>query len=144
MSHVFQLLRSVFEKLMGIIKIKRDTRTEGIDERKPPVLDAPFNQLDQMFYLAGVPPRHIGSSSRYGKRNRIDWIFDAAYRRTFGFHSFCTRRRNLSRREAVDLIVHDDVSQIDVAAHGMNEVVAADTVAVAIAAGGDNLKLVIG
>src|SRR5215470_924669 len=55
-----------------------------------------------------------------------------------------TWRRNLSRRKAVNLIVHNDVRHIDVAPHGVNEVIAADTVAVAVPAGGDNFKFVVG
>jgi hypothetical protein len=46
--------------------------------------------------------------------------------------------------EAIDLIVHDDVGKIDITAHAVHEMVAADAIAVAVAAGDDDLELVIG
>src|SRR5205823_14549775 len=43
----------------------------------------------------------------------------------------------------VNLVIHDEVSQVVVAAHAMYEVIAADAVAVAVAARGDDLQAVI-
>ena len=144
MPHVFQLFRPLLEEFMGIIEIERDTRTEGIDERESPVLDAPLNQLDQMLYLSSVSPRHVSRSRSDGKRNRIDRIFDASGGCALGFHPFRTRRRNLSGRKAIYLIVHHNVGEIDVAPHRMNKMVAADAIPITVATGGDNLELVIG
>jgi hypothetical protein len=50
----------------------------------------------------------------------------------------------VARREAVDLVVHDDVGQIEVAAHGVDEVGHADAVAVAVAAHRHDVQVVVG
>src|SRR6185503_17523305 len=68
----------------------------------------------------------------------------AAGRRALGLHALDAGRRGLPGRQAVDLVVHDDVGQVDVAPHRVQEVVAADAVAVAVAAGHDRLHLVVG
>ena len=49
----------------------------------------------------------------------------------------------LTGRQAVNLVVHHDVGQVDVAPHGVDEMVAADAVAVAIAAGADDFQFVV-
>ena len=50
---------------------------------------------------------------------------------------------HLTGRQAINLVVHHDVGQIDVAAHGVNEMVAADAETVAVAAGADDFQLVV-
>jgi len=45
--------------------------------------------------------------------------------------------------QAVNLVVHHDVGQVHVPAHGVDEMIAADAIAVAVAPGADDFKLVI-
>src|SRR5690606_5600460 len=56
-----------------------------------------------------------------------------AVRRGGGDEALLTGGRVLSLGQRVDLVVLDDVGQVDVAAAGMDEVVAADAVGVAVA-----------
>src|SRR6185437_469188 len=49
----------------------------------------------------------------------------------------------LAGGQTVNLVVHDDVKQIDVAAHGVNEVIAADAEAVSISPGYDHSQPVV-
>src|SRR5260370_38367109 len=63
---------------------------------------------------------------------------------TFRLHADAAGRRSLAGGEAVDLVVHDDVEQVHVAAHGVNEMVAADPEAVSVAARHHHGDLVIG
>ena len=53
-------------------------------------------------------------------------------------------RRDLALREAVGLVVHDHVGDVDVAARGVREVAAADREAVAVAADRDHVELGVG
>src|SRR4030095_5189684 len=46
-------------------------------------------------------------------------------------------------RQAVNLVVHHDVGQVDVAPHRMDEMVASNPVAVAIAASADDFQFVV-
>jgi hypothetical protein len=57
-------------------------------------------------------------------------------RRGLRLHPRLAGWRHLPRGQAIDLVVHDDIGQVDVAAHRLNEVVQADTVAVAVTARG--------
>src|SRR4030095_10930098 len=50
----------------------------------------------------------------------------------------------LARRQSIDLVVHHDVGQIDIAAYAMIEVFPTDSVPVAVSSGGDDLEFVIG
>src|SRR5881398_1351702 len=109
MPHVFQLFCPVFEKLVGVFEIECHARTEGIDERKPLVLNAVFDEIDEMFYLPGISPSYISRSCSNGERNGKDRILHAACRRTLRFHPFSTGRRNLTRRKTINLIVHHNV-----------------------------------
>ena len=76
--------------------------------------------------------------------SRVDRVLHAAHGRALRLHALDAGRRGLPGRQAVDLVVHDDVGQVDVAPHRVHEVVAADAVAVAVAAGDDDLHLVVG
>ena len=46
-------------------------------------------------------------------------------------------------RETVDLIVHHNIGQVDIAPRNMHEMVASDAVAIAIPTGGDDRQLVV-
>ena len=70
MPHVFQLVCPVFEELVSVVEIERHARTEGIDERKTLVLNAAFDQLDEMLHLSGISARHISRPRSNGERNR--------------------------------------------------------------------------
>src|SRR5262245_63717508 len=97
-----------------------------------------------MFDLSGVSPCHISRPRSNGERNGKDRVLHTAGRRALGFHPLSAGRRDLSGCKAINLIVHDDVRQIDVAPHAVHEMVAADAVAVAVASGNNDLEIVIG
>src|SRR5688572_25090070 len=106
--------------------IERHAWTKRIDKRKALMLNAAFDELDEMFYLSGEAARHVGGPGCNGQGDRIDGIFDASSGGALCFHSFGARGRDLSGGEAVNLIVHDDIRQIDVSSHGMNKMITAD------------------
>src|SRR5262249_24698188 len=122
---------------MGVVEIERDTRTERVDKSEPFVLDGARNQLNQMFNLPGISPRHIGRSGGDGKWNRIERILNTAGWSAFGFHPFRARGRKLASGETIDLIIHDNVCQIYVTAHGVNKMIAANAIPVSISTSGD-------
>src|SRR5207237_6814534 len=65
----------------------------------------------------------------------------ALYRRRLRLHPLLRRRARLSCRQAVDLVVHDDVGDVEVPAHRVDEVAEADPVSVAVPAGDDDVQL---
>src|SRR6202034_3644709 len=97
-----------------------------IDERESLVLNSLFDQFSKVLLLRAEATSDERGSGRQRQRNRIDRPFHAAKGHALGLHAFAAGGRGLSGGEAVDLVVHDDVEQIDVAAHGVHEMVAAD------------------
>src|SRR5204863_3762457 len=87
--------------------------------------------------------RDVGRAAHDRHRDGIDRVFHAAEWGALGLHSLAAGRRNLPGGEAVDLVVHDDVGEIDVAAHDVDEVIAADPEPVAVSAGDEDLKVVV-
>ena len=60
-----------------------------------------------------------------------------------GLHPQGTGGGNLARGQPVNLVVHHDIREVYVAPGGVGEVVAADAVAVAVAAGDDNVQVMV-
>jgi hypothetical protein len=81
------------------------------------------------------------SSSRYGERERIErsnpkpaWCYFAVPIRLAG-------RVGLALCHAVNAVVHHQVQHVDISAAGVDEMVPADGIAVAIAADRDHLEI---
>ena len=66
--------------------------------------------------------------------HRVDWLVDRAGRVGLRFETNRRRGRGLLFRQAIDKVVHDEVSHVDVLARAVIEMVAADGEAVAVAA----------
>ena len=73
----------------------------------------------------------------------IDRHLYASERGTLGLHLLTTGRGDLSRGQPVDLVVHDQVGKVHVAACRVNKVVAPNTVAVSVPAGRNHGQFVI-
>src|SRR5262249_26694346 len=97
----------------------------------------------QMFLLAAKPARDVSGSPDHRQRHRINRILDAAMRGALGLHAFDACRRGLTGSEAVDLVIHDDIGQVHISSHRMQEMIAAYAVAVAIATDTDHLQIMI-
>ena len=121
-----------------------DARAEDIEEREALVLDTLLDQFGEVLLLAAEAARDERGACGQSQRNRIDRRFDVAEGHAFRLHADAAGGRCLAGGEAVDLVVHHDVEQVDVAAHGVHEVVAADAEAVAVAAGHQHGQIVIG
>src|SRR5215475_6350579 len=144
MAHVFKLPRTLFEKFVAVVVVVSHARAENVDKGEPFMLDTTLDQLHQVLLLPGETTRDVSGPRGYRQRDRVDRVFDAAKRSAFGLHPFSAGGRELPGRQAVNLVIHDNVSDIDVAAHGMDKVVAADAKTVPVAAGSDDFELVVG
>ena len=74
----------------------------------------------------------------------IDRQFDVSPGGGLGAHFLHGCGRGLAGRQSVNLIVHDDVGQIQIAAHGVHEVTQTDAITVSIPAGDHHVKVVVG
>ena len=82
------------------------------------------------------------ASAPIAKRQRPQRILDRAHRARFGPRAGARGRRILALGQAVDFVIEEDDLQVDVAADGVDQVVAADRKAVAVA--GDDPDVQIG
>src|ERR1700737_528993 len=97
-----------------------------------------------MTLLAAEAAGNEGSAGSDGERDGVYGRLDISVWRAFGLHAHLAGRRSLTRGQAVDLIIHREVQEIHVTAHGVNKVIAADPEAVAVAARHSHRELVIG
>ena len=121
-----------------------DAGAEDVDEREALVLDALLDQLGQVLLIGAEAARDEGGARGQRQRDGIDRRFDVAVGHALGLHADAAGGRGLPGGEAVDLVVHHDVDQVDVAAHGVHEVVAANAEAVAVAARDQHGHAVVG
>src|SRR5262249_40555550 len=143
MALVLEHLYSRIKPLISIVLVISHAWAEDVDQGKPFVLDRPFQHFNHVFLFPAEGARNISGTTDNGHRDRVNWVLHAPVRRALGFHPFNTRGRTLAGGQAINLVIHHDVGQIDIASHGMNEVISADSVAVAIAPGADYLQLVV-
>ena len=141
---VLELFHPRTEPLVSIIVIVCDAGAEDIQERETPVLDALLDQFCEVLLFAAEAASDEGGPSGQSQRNGVNRRFDVAEGHAFRLHADAAGGRGLACGEAVDLVVHDDVEQINVTAHAVDEVVAADPEAVAVAASHQYGQLVIG
>ncbi len=120
-----------------------DARLQHVNQRVALVLNCQHNHLGQVLGVAAEAARDEAGAHRHAQRDGVDRHLDAALRRGAAQVAVFAGRRILPLGQAVDLVVLHDVGDVGVAAHRVNEVVAADAVAVAIAGYGDDLQVVV-
>ncbi len=108
------------------------------------MLDTLLDQFSEMLLLAAEAAGDESGTCGESEGNGVNRRFDVAEGHAFRFHADATGGRGLASGKAVDLVVHNDVEQVDVAAHGVDEMVAADPETVTIASGHQNSELVVG
>ncbi len=114
---------------------------EDIEERVALVLDALFQQGDQVLDVVRVPAAHPGRAGGEGQPDRIDRIVDVRVREGLRLHAEFQGRRGLALRQAVHAVVMDDIQHVEVPAARVHEVAATDPEAVSVAAQAEDLEL---
>jgi hypothetical protein len=123
--------------------IEGDTRTEDVNQGKPFVQDSLLHKLGQMLRVAAKGACDKRGAIHDGRSNRIDRRLHAAKRRALGLHPTATGRGHLAGGQSVDLVVHHQVSQVNVPAGRVREMVSANSITVAVTARGNDRQLVI-
>ena len=132
------------KKSWVLSQVEGNTGTEDVNECKPFVLHAALDQLGQVADIAAVTACDVGGPVHDGTGDGVNRGLNAAERGALGAHAVAAGGRNLASGEAIDLVVHHDVGQVDVATGGVSEVVAADAVAIAVPAGDEYGEVVVG
>ncbi len=97
-----------------------------------------------MLHVAGKAARHESRALRHRHAHGVHRLLHHAARRARRLHELVGGGRGLAGGEAVDLVVVEDGHHVDVAAHRVDEVVAADAVAVTVAHLHDHPELGVG
>src|SRR5882762_5525843 len=141
---VLELLHARTEPLVGIVVIVGDARAKNIQEGETWVLDALLDQLGEVLLFTTESSRDERRSCGQSQRNRIHGSFDISERHALGLHANAAGWRRLACGKAIDLVVHDDVEQVHIAAHRMDEMVATNPETVAVATRNHYRQFVIG
>src|SRR4029453_12603197 len=140
---LFQLVDTFLEPLMGVVFIVGDAGTEHVDESKALVLYALGDEVGEVLLLSGRAARHIGGASDQRHSKRIEIIFWATTRGRFGpLAPFCGRRR-LASGQAVDLVVHNHIGEINVTAHRVDKMLDTNTIAITVATGNNPVQVMV-
>src|SRR5712691_1438380 len=131
---VFELFHAWAEPLVGVVVVIGDARAEDIQERETLVPDALLDQSSQVFLFRAEPAGNERGARGKSQRNWIYRRFDVAEGHAFRLHADAAGGRCLAGGEAIDLVVHHDVEQVNVAAHAVHEVIATDAEAITVAA----------
>ena len=140
---IFELPYSRLEELEVVVMVVGDTGAEDVDEREALVLDRFLDELREVLDVGAEAPSDISRAVHDRGRKGIDGKLEVSEGRALGLHVGAAGGRDLARGQAVDLVVHHQVGEVDVAARGMHQVVSADAVAVPVAAGRDHGELVV-
>ena len=141
---VLKLDHPILEEVVGVVQVEGNAGAEDVDQGKPLVFDGLSHQVGQMADIAAVAPGHKGCAVHDGRGDGIDGHLHAAKGSALGLHAVAAGGGNLAGGETVDLVVHDNVGEVDVAAGSMGKVVAADAVTVPVASGNDYREFVVG
>ena len=117
------------------------TLHQDFDETESFGLDTLLDGTDDLPEICGAPPGHIRGAGRHGDLNRVHGILDIAVRggRRHGPHRGCGR--HLAAGHAIDGIIEHDGRHIEIAAAGMEKMVAADGHAVAVSGEADKVEI---
>src|SRR4029077_3474308 len=143
MALFFENFHARIKPLVGVVLVVSDARTENVHEREALVLNGALEHFDHVFLFAAESARHISGTANDCHRDRINRVLNASVWRTLGLHSLDAGGRALGGGSIVDLVVHHDVSEVNVAPHGVNKMIAAYSVTVAVAASANHFQFVV-
>src|SRR2546426_3203262 len=135
--------------LPGPVLLRRDVVIRGaglenVDEGETLVLNRPPDQVLEMPDVVGVPPRDEGVARGQREKDRVDALIDVRLREGLRLHPQLERGGGLSLRQAIDAVVEDNVSHIDVPPAGVDEVARAYPHPVTVSTCGDDLEFGVG
>ena len=141
---IFQFFDARAEPLEGVVVIVGDAGTEDVEEGEAFVFDGSLDEFGEVFLVGAESARDERRPGGEGERDGIDGGVDVAEGHALGLHADAAGGRGLSGGEAVDLVVHHDVGEVEIATHGVDEVAGADAKAVAVAARDEDGHGVVG
>ncbi len=134
-----QWLGDVLIGLVGVVE--GDAGGHDLNEREALVLDGALEHLVHYLPLRGEGAPDERRAVHQRVANRVDRHVMRAVRRGLRAHRLRRGRGDLPLRQAVDLVVHHDGRDVEVAACGVRQVARADGEVVAVAAECDHREV---
>ncbi len=106
--------------------------------------DTVLDELGGLGHVVGGAPGGVGGAGAHGQRGQVEGTVDAAVGGRGGEGAGGRGGRELAAGHAVDVVVEHDHGEVDVPAGGVDQVVAADGGAVAVAGDDDDGELGLG
>ena len=141
---ILQLVDPLLEPGVGVDLVVGHAGAEDIHQGKSLVGDAAGDDIGHVPGLARKGPGNVGGAGDNGQSDGIERHFDVAPGSGLGAHLLHGGGGGLAGRQSVDLVVHDDIGEVQVAAHGVHEVAQTDAVTVAIPAGDHHVHVLVG
>ena len=137
-EHLHRAAHLVFAAKVG------GTLREYFHHREPLVCKGLFEQRNDFLDVKCGGAGHKGCTRAHGQVYGVEFVVNAAVGSGGSQNALARERRILAAGHAVDAVVHDDGNHIDIAAAGVDKVVAANGHGVAIAHGNHHVKLWLG
>lgn len=123
--------------------IEGGTELQNVDEGKTFVENGLLDEFGEVRNFRGKPLGHEGGAVQKRGGHGVERLVWITTRRRLGLHARSRRRRGLACRQAVEVVVVDEVGQVNVAADGVDEVADALAVGVAVSRVSDDGQLVV-
>ncbi|MNJ51492.1 hypothetical protein D3C77_468000 [compost metagenome] len=107
------------------------------------MLNALFDQGGQLLQIAREGLRYESSSRCKGHLKWRQCRFDGAFRRTLCLEAFAASRGSLAFGQTINLIIHNDISDIDVPSNRMNGMTHSNCEAIAVSTGSDDGQITV-
>ena len=114
---------------------------DRLDHREALVLQGRLDEVDEQGDVIRGGAPNVRCARRLGQFAEVEAPLEVPVRSGGAVHALGRHRRVLAARHPVDVVVHDDRRDVDIAPRGVDEVVAAYRRAVAVARHHDDLEL---
>ena len=141
---ILQLVNALAEPLVGVQVVEGDAGLKDINQGESLVFQGLYQDLLEVVKLTHKNARHKGGAGCNRQTDGINRFFNDTEGRGFSGESLDAGRRSLSGGQTVNLVVVDKVGYLNVAAHSMQKMVAADSVGIAVSGAADYFQFVIG
>ena len=112
--------------LEGVDLVEGRAWAIDVDEAEALVVDAREDQVGEFCRFGGEASGNEGRAAGDGQGHRVERLFGVACRGGGGMEAGTTGGRCLPLGQPIDGVVHDDVGEVQIAAHRMDKVARAD------------------
>src|SRR5487761_111144 len=136
-----ELVAALPEVVICVNLVPGDARTEHVDQRETLMLDSILYQLSQVLRVPGEPARDVTCARDKSQGNGVYRVLSHPLWSRLCDKVPRTRGRSLSRCQAIDLVVHYNVSNVEIPSHRVYKMPQSDAVSVPVSARHHNVQV---